>query len=67
VLVGKPALLRFLAGRRAQEIRQAGKVILGCELEHVGLLVGQHVLGKVSPERREPLHDLGHARLGGRV
>ncbi len=49
-----------LRGRGArQPIRQAGQLVRGFEHESKGILVCEHVLGKLRAERRQPLADLG--------
>ena len=66
MLAGQTARLGGLAGGGAQEIRKSGEIGLGLQHQHVVALVGEHVLAESGAERREPLADLGKARLGRR-
>ncbi|MEZ5904032.1 MAG: hypothetical protein R3C69_02650 [Geminicoccaceae bacterium] len=48
----------------ADEVGQAGQVRLAVENEHVGLLVGEQVLGEAGAERGQPLGDGGEPLPG---
>ena len=63
VLAGKPPLLGRRSGGLAQEERQPGEIRFAVEDEDVGFLVGQHVLGELRAEAREPLGDGRETRL----
>ncbi len=68
VMTCLPGLRPMSAAARAAEARseagKPGKVALAVEHQMPGLLVLQHVLRELGRERREPLVDLGDARLG---
>ena len=63
-LPGVATLLGGGAGRRAGEVRQAGKIAL-LQDHREGLLVGEHVLAELGPEACQPLVDGGKAFLRG--
>src|SRR5262245_2163352 len=66
MLAGKPALGRRGARRLAHKVRQAREIVLGFELERIGLLVSENVLAERGAKGRQPLADLSQslARLG---
>ena len=67
VLAGNAAIGRRLRRRRAERLGQAGEIGLAVEDEHVGLLVGEHVLAEQCAERGEALVDRREPLLAGGV
>ena len=53
-----------LRRRGPHRLGQAGQLVLALQHQQIGLLVGQHILVELGAERRRPLGDRGHARLG---
>jgi hypothetical protein len=62
-LPGRPRSSAACAAAFAQERRQALEIRLALQHELVGFLVGQHVLGELRAEAREPLGDGGQPLL----
>ena len=52
VLAGEAAIGRRLRRGGGQRVGQAGEIGLAVEDQHVGLLVGEHVLAELRAERR---------------
>ena len=65
-MAGQAPLLGGSAGRRARKLGQAGEII-GAKREHVGLLVGEHVLAKAGSEARQPVAYLLQPLLRGSI
>ena len=64
MLAGLAAIGGRLRGRGAHGVGQAGEISFSVQHQQVVLLVGQHVLAELGAERRRPLGDGGHTRLG---